>query len=100
MATDNRVVETTHGPVRGAAASADGHVRMWIGIRYAAPPVGDLRFRVPEPPQRWTEVADATSFGPACPQPTFPNMPLDLGAPQGEDCLSTQRLGVVGHRAR
>ncbi len=88
MATDNRVVETTHGPVRGAAASADGHVRMWLGIRYAAPPVGDLRFRVPEPPQRWTEVADATSFGPACPQPTFPNMPLDLGAPQGEDCLT------------
>jgi para-nitrobenzyl esterase len=85
MAIDDRVVETTHGPVRGGD---DGHIRTWKGIRYAAPPVGDLRFRVPEPPQRWTEVADATSFGPACPQPSFPNMPLDLGAPQGEDCLS------------
>jgi para-nitrobenzyl esterase len=88
MATDDRVVETTHGPVRGASDLAGGSILTWNGIRYAAPPVGDLRFRVPEPPQRWTEVADATSFGPACPQPTFANMPLDLGAPQGEDCLS------------
>jgi para-nitrobenzyl esterase len=88
MATDDRVVETTHGPVRGASNLAGGRIRTWKGIRYAAPPLGDLRFRAPEPPQRWTEVADATSFGPACPQPTFPNMPLDLGAPQGEDCLS------------
>ena len=93
MAIDNLVVETTHGPVRGVD---DGRVRVWKGIRYAAPPVGDLRFRAPQPPERWTEVADATRYGPACPQPVFPNMPLDLGAPQGEDCLTAQRLGVVG----
>src|ERR1700745_2833340 len=85
MAIDDRVVETTHGPVRGGD---NGHIRTWKGIRYAAPPVGDLRFRMPEPPQRWTEVADATSVGPACTPPSFPNMPLDLGAPQGEDCVS------------
>ncbi|OBK11537.1 carboxylesterase/lipase family protein [Mycobacterium asiaticum] len=82
------VVETTHGPVRG---STDGRVTIWKGIRYAAPPVGDLRFRAPEPPERFTEVFDATSFGPACPQPVVPRMPLDLGAPLGEDCL---RLNV------
>ncbi len=85
---DDLVAETTYGPVRG---SDDGRARAWKGIPYAAPPIGDLRFRAPEPPQRWTEVADATSFGPACPQPSFPNMPLDLGAPRGEDCL---RLNV------
>ena len=62
MAIDNRVVETTFGPVLG---TDDGEIRTWKGIRYAAPPVGDLRFRLPEYPQRWTEVADATSFGPA-----------------------------------
>ncbi|MBW0015307.1 carboxylesterase/lipase family protein [Mycobacterium sp.] len=84
MAIDNRVVDTTYGPVRG---TQDGEIRTWRGVRYAAPPAGDLRFRLPEPPERWTEVVDATSFGPACPQPSFPNMPLDLGAPQGEDCL-------------
>jgi para-nitrobenzyl esterase len=89
MATDDRVVETSYGPVRGADDGLkEDRVSTWKGIRYAAPPVGELRFRVPQPPQPWAEVADATSFGPACPQPTFPNMPLDLGAPQGEDCLS------------
>ena len=92
MAIDNLVVETGYGPVRGADTGPTGdRVRAWKGIRYAAPPVGDLRFRGPEPPRPWTEVADATEFGPACPQPVFPNMPLDLGAPQGEDCL---RLNV------
>jgi para-nitrobenzyl esterase len=84
MTIDNPVVETAYGPVRG---TDDGRVRAWKGIRYAAPPVGDLRFRAPEPPERWTEVADATTFGPACPQPPLPNIPLDLGAPQSEDCL-------------
>jgi para-nitrobenzyl esterase len=85
MAIDNRVAETRYGPVLG---SDEGRVRAWKGIRYAAAPVGDLRFRAPEPPERWTEVVDATSFGPACPQPAIPNVPLDLGAPQSEDCLS------------
>ena len=84
MAIDNRVAETCYGPVLG---SDEGRVRVWKGIRYAAAPIGDLRFRAPEPPERWTEVADATSFGPACPQPSLPNIPIDLGAPQGEDCL-------------
>jgi para-nitrobenzyl esterase len=84
MAIGNCVVETTYGPVRG---TDDRGTRTWKGVRYAAPPVGDLRFRVPEPPARWTEVADATRFGPVCPQPSFSNLRIDLGAPQGEDCL-------------
>ncbi|BBX63051.1 carboxylic ester hydrolase [Mycobacterium saskatchewanense] len=88
MAIDDLVVETAHGPVRGSDL---GRARAWKGIRYAAPPVGDLRFRAPQPPAPWTVVADATRYGPVCPQPVFPNMPLDLGAPQGEDCL---RLNV------
>ena len=85
MTTDNPVIETSYGPVRG---TDDGRVKAWKGIRYAAPPVDDLRFRAPEPPEPWTEIAEATAFGPACPQPPLPNIPLDLGAPQGEDCLS------------
>ncbi|MGD1252838.1 carboxylesterase/lipase family protein [Mycobacterium seoulense] len=86
MPSDSLVVDTVYGPVRGADL---GTVRAWKGVRYAAPPVGALRFRAPQPPERWTRVADATRYGPACPQPVFPNMPLDLGAPQGEDCLRT-----------
>src|SRR5271166_179913 len=84
MAIDDCVVHTRYGPVRG---SNDGRARAWKGIRYAAPAVGDLRFRAPEPPERCTEVADAAAYGPACPQPVLPNIPLDLGASQSEDCL-------------
>ncbi len=79
------VVETTAGPVRGVD---DGRTTAWKGIRYAAPPVGGLRFRSPQPPQPWTEPADATSFRTVCPQPPVPNFPINLGARQDEDCLA------------
>ncbi|MET0453396.1 MAG: carboxylesterase/lipase family protein [Mycobacterium sp.] len=82
---DNPVVDTAHGPVRGVD---DGVVKSWRGVRYAAPPVADLRWRSPEPPSSWTEPADATKVGPVCPQPTDPRIPIDLGAPQGDDCLT------------
>lgn len=83
--TAGPVVDTAYGPVRGVD---DGTVKAWKGVRYAAPPVGGLRWRAPQPPTRWTEVADATRVGPVCPQPTDPRIPLDLGAPQGDDCLT------------
>ena len=49
---------------------------------------GDLRWRAPRRPQRWSDPADATRVGPVCPQPTEPRIPIDLGAPQGDDCLT------------
>ncbi|MBV8928403.1 MAG: carboxylesterase/lipase family protein, partial [Mycobacteriaceae bacterium] len=85
MTSDNAVIETTHGPVRG---SDNGRVTAWKGVRYAAPPLDELRWRAPQPPQPWTEIADATRPGPVCPQPQLPGVPLDLGAPQHEDCLT------------
>jgi para-nitrobenzyl esterase len=85
-AADERpVVDTTHGPVRGVD---NGQLKVWKGLRYAAAPAGDLRWRAPVAPQRWTEPADATRVGPACRQPTDPRIPIDLGAPQGDDCLT------------
>ena len=78
------VAETIYGPVRG---SDDGVALSWKGMRYAAAPVGDLRFRAPQPPQRWTEPEDATVYGNVCPQPPVPNFPINLGARQDEDCL-------------
>jgi len=77
MTSDNPVVETTYGPVRG---SNDGRVKVWKGIRYAAPPLGGLRFRAPQSLERWTEPADAIDYGPVCPQPGLAGLPLDLGA--------------------
>src|SRR5690348_9979489 len=79
------VVETAYGPVRGVN---DGVVTSWKGVRYAAPPTGDLRWRAPQPPEPWTEVADGSILGAVCPQPVDPRIPIDLGAPQGDDCLT------------
>jgi para-nitrobenzyl esterase len=85
MTSNDLVAETRSGPVRGRH---DGRVKAWKGIRYAAAPLGDLRFRAPQPPEPWTEVVDVTRPGYACPQPTVPGIPLELGAPQDEDCLT------------
>ncbi|BBZ33448.1 carboxylesterase/lipase family protein [Mycolicibacterium confluentis] len=77
------VVETRSGPVRGVD---DGTVAAWKGIRYAAPPVGDLRWRAPVRPEPWREVLDATAYGSVCPQPDSP-IPLGTGTRASEDCL-------------
>ncbi len=82
---DAPIVDTTYGPVRGIS---DGTVSAWLGVRYAAPPVDALRWRAPQPPQPWTEPADASEVGPVCAQPTDPRIPIDLGARQGADCLN------------
>ena len=44
-------------------------LRAYRGIPYAAPPVGDLRWRPPQPPKPWPAVRICREFGPACPQP-------------------------------
>ena len=75
------VVPTNDGPVRGTTA---GTVNEFLGIPYAAPPVGNLRWRPPQPPAGWRGVRDATQFGPSCPQPPGPFAPP---APFSEDCL-------------
>ena len=53
-------------------------------IPFAAPPVGELRFRPPIPPTPWTGVKDASFFAPMCPQIKIDG---DLGLGMDEDCL-------------
>lgn len=72
------VVRVAGGAVRGKADSAG---RTFLGIPYAAPPTGALRFRPPAPPRAWTGVRDATEQGPLCPQ----SVPLGSTS---EDCLN------------
>jgi len=79
-------VETRQGVLRGV--QEDG-LRAFRGIPFARPPVGERRFRRPEPPDPWPGVRDASAFGPSAPQMKLqldflPGM--DVGA-QSEDCL-------------
>lgn len=68
-ATSAPVVGTANGPVRGLA---NGAVDEFLGIPYAAPPVGALRWRPPQPAASWPRVRVATQFAPHCPQPASP----------------------------
>ena len=60
-------VKTTAGPVEGTT-SADGRVRVFKGIPFAAPPVGDARWKAPAPAAAWTAVKKTVAFGPRCAQ--------------------------------
>ena len=78
-------VKTTGGLVSGTA-SADGAVRVFSGIPYAAPPIGELRWRPPQPTVKWEGVRDATKPGPACMQGAmFGDISFDQ---KSEDCLT------------
>ena len=59
------IVRIDDGLVRGTTA---GTVDEFLGLPYAAPPIGNLRWRPPAPPASWQGVRDATQFGPSCPQ--------------------------------
>lgn len=72
-------VSTGSGLVRGKV-SGDGNVDVFKGIPYAAPPVGDLRWKAPLPPFSWSGVRDALDPGSPCPQ-------SGRLASTNEDCL-------------
>lgn len=74
------VTGTANGPVRGLA---NGAVDEFLGIPYAAPPIGALRWQPPQPAASWSGVRDATQFAPHCAQ--LPG-PFGQGS-TSEDCL-------------
>ena len=59
--TPTQIVKTSNGPIRGRMDNRGLYV--FKGVRYGAPPVGDLRFKPPRKPAPWTEVADASKYG-------------------------------------
>jgi para-nitrobenzyl esterase len=81
FAADAPVATLNSGQLRGALLDSDGAA--FKGIPYAQPPVGDLRWREPQPVKSWTGVRDAASFGAACAQNSG-NRPM---ANSQEDCL-------------
>lgn len=74
------IVQTGQGPVSGKLISG---VRAYLGIPYAAPPVGELRWQPPQPPARWSGTRDGSAFGDRCAQPLSPLSPESAN----EDCL-------------
>jgi para-nitrobenzyl esterase len=77
------VVNTEGGLVQGILENG---VAVFKGIPFAAPPVGELRWRPPQPVKPWEGVLKADSFGPACPQVKIP-LPGFVNTGMSEDCL-------------
>lgn len=80
------IVESLYGKLKG---QQQGNVTVWKGIPYAKPPIGDRRFRAPQQPDPWTEVREASLFGPSAIQASNGIMEF-LGTQTdntSEDCL-------------
>lgn len=65
LALPTKVVNTTYGPVRGVLEHG---IRSFLGIPYAKPPLGELRFKEPEPHPSWTDILECTQQAKMCPQ--------------------------------
>ncbi len=73
------ILKTPAGMLRGAVQ--DG-MRSFLGVPYARPPIGDLRWRAPQPLPAWSGTRDALKFGPECMQGAG-----RAAVPMSEDCL-------------
>uniref|UniRef100_UPI0037E7E002 acetylcholinesterase-like n=1 Tax=Semicossyphus pulcher TaxID=241346 RepID=UPI0037E7E002 len=95
VSQDDLLINTKHGKVQGKSLSVlGGEVRAFLGIPYAKPPLGKLRFRAPEPVAGWEGVKDSTKFPNTCyqiPDTAFPGFRgaemWNPNTPLSEDCL-------------
>ena len=91
------IVQTRDGALAGLVV--DG-VDLFRGIPFAQPPVGDLRWRPPQPVMAWSGVRDATQWGHICMQPP-PQDPRAVGATTpNEDCLTLNVWAPEGARSQ
>jgi len=83
-ATLNQPIQTESGLIQGVS-DPENDVVAFKGIPYAAPPVGNLRWREPQPAAKWEGIRKAETFGAACTQPASPSgkEPAEMS----EDCL-------------
>jgi para-nitrobenzyl esterase len=77
-------VTVESGALEGSTAAG---VESFKGIPFAAPPVGDLRWKAPQPAPHWEGVRRATAYGHDCMQEPFPSDAAPLGTEPAEDCL-------------
>lgn len=85
LAAPSAPVDTDAGRVSGTAGR-DPAVAVFRGIPFAAPPVGPLRWKPPQPPAHWQGVRAADHFGDTCAQPPPPNAGARVAI--SEDCLT------------
>ena len=87
----------THIETGDVEGVIEGQLAVYKAIPYAAPPVGDLRWRAPQPAKAWEGVLKTDKFGPLPPQPTRPGRTADM---MSEDCLylgvATPATSVLG----
>ena len=81
-AKDHIAIDT--GELQGVVAEG---VVSFKGIPFAQPPVGNLRWKAPQPAAKWSGVRKADAYGPDCMQVPFPGDAAPLGVPPKEDCL-------------
>jgi len=93
------IVKTDKGKVHGAF-STDGKVRSFVGIPYAAPPVGQLRWKAPQPAAAWKGVRPATEFGHHCWQFGVSADMVFRDAGESEDCLTLNVWTPAGAKTR
>jgi len=89
-AATNTTAPVVEAPAGTVAGTREGALRVFKGIPYALPPVGERRWRAPEPMPRWEGTRDATQFGATCiePPPVQPTIYSRAAPfPQSEDCL-------------
>ena len=79
------LVKVDSGALQGASS---GGVTAFKGVPFAAPPVGNLRWKAPQPVAAWTGVRLATQYGHDCMQLPFPSDAAPLGTSPAEDCLT------------
>lgn len=84
VAAADPLVQTALGTLLGAT---DGLVDSFKGIPYAAPPVGEFRWRPPQPVTPWEGTRKAKEFGPSCAQAGWGAAPGTIAAGSSEDCL-------------
>lgn len=81
------LVTTSSGKLQGAYTGEDQRVRVFKGVPYARPPVGEYRWRMPQPLEATSSIHDATSYAPACTQLQSPGFYGRGKIVQSEDCL-------------
>jgi len=86
LVADSLTVTTEQGKTHGKTIN-DGRVIAFLGLPYAAPPVGDQRWRQPQPPKKWRGERDASQFGAHCAQGHVYDDMTFLDGGESEDCL-------------